>query len=60
VAVSRIEVPGSAADVASAVASWQGQVAVGGGRYSMGGQIGVKGNPPNLSLTPCTPRTDVA
>ena len=43
VAVSRIEVPGSAADVASAVASLRGQVAVGGGRYSMGGQIGVKG-----------------
>lgn len=43
VEVSRIDVPESTADVATAVASWRGQVAVGGGRYSMGGQIGVKG-----------------
>ena len=43
VEVSRIEVPGTAAEVAASVAAWKGQVAVGGGRYSMGGQIGVKG-----------------
>ncbi|WP_425259198.1 FAD-binding oxidoreductase [Rubrivivax sp. RP6-9] len=43
VEVSRIDVPESTAEVATAVASWRGQVAVGGGRYSMGGQIGVKG-----------------
>lgn len=42
VEVSRIDVPDSAADVATSVAAWPGQVAVGGGRYSMGGQIGVK------------------
>ena len=43
VEVSRIDVPNTVADVAAAVAGWKGQVAVGGGRYSMGGQIGVKG-----------------
>ena len=43
VEVSRIEVPDTTADIASALSSWKGHVAVGGGRYSMGGQIGVKG-----------------
>lgn len=43
VEVSRIDVPNSAAEVAASVATWSGQVAVGGGRYSMGGQIGIKG-----------------
>uniref|UniRef100_UPI0032B21525 FAD-binding protein n=1 Tax=uncultured Aquincola sp. TaxID=886556 RepID=UPI0032B21525 len=43
VEVARIEVVHSAADVAAAITRWPGQVAVGGGRYSMGGQIGVKG-----------------
>lgn len=43
VEVARIEVVHSAAEVAAAITRWPGQVAVGGGRYSMGGQIGVKG-----------------
>ena len=42
VEVARIEVPRSAADVAAAVTAWPGQVAVGGGRYSMGGQVAVR------------------
>ena len=43
VEVSRIDVPSTVAAVAASVSAWKGQVAVGGGRYSMGGQIGVKG-----------------
>jgi FAD/FMN-containing dehydrogenase len=43
VEVSRIHVAESSAGIAAEVAGWKGQVAVGGGRYSMGGQIGVKG-----------------
>ena len=43
VEVSRIDVPSSAAEVAASVKAWKGLVAVGGGRYSMGGQIGVRG-----------------
>lgn len=43
VEVSRIDVPNTVAEVAASVSAWEGQVAVGGGRYSMGGQIGVKG-----------------
>lgn len=42
VAVARIVVPRSVDDVVRALREWPGQVAVGGGRYSMGGQIGVK------------------
>jgi hypothetical protein len=38
VEVARIVVPRSTAEVAAAVTSWPGQVAVGGGRYSMGGR----------------------
>lgn len=41
--VARIDVPRSTADVISAVVSWPGKIAVGGGRYSMGGQIAVRG-----------------
>ena len=41
--VARIDVPRTVAEVAASIAAWEGQVAVGGGRYSMGGQIGVKG-----------------
>lgn len=43
VEVARIDVPDTAADVAAAITAWPGQIAVGGGRYSMGGQIGVSG-----------------
>jgi len=43
VKVAAIVVPSSGAEVVQAVQSWPGQIAVGGGRYSMGGQIGVEG-----------------
>jgi len=43
VSVARIELPRSANDVAKALAAWPGKVAVGGGRYSMGGQVAVAG-----------------
>jgi FAD/FMN-containing dehydrogenase len=43
VEVARISVPRSASEVAALVRSWPGRVAVGGGRYSMGGQIAVHG-----------------
>lgn len=41
--VARIEAPTSAAEVAACVRAWPGSVAVGGGRYSMGGQVAVRG-----------------
>lgn len=40
--VARIAVPRSASEVATWLMSWPGRVAVGGGRYSMGGQVAVK------------------
>lgn len=43
VEVARIETPRTAAEVAAALAAWPGQVAVGGGRYSMGGQVAIAG-----------------
>jgi len=43
VEVARVVVPRRTADVSAAVTSWPGQVAVGGGRYSMGGQVAVRG-----------------
>jgi len=43
VRVARIATPRSADDVARAIAAWPGRVAVGGGRYSMGGQVAVEG-----------------
>jgi FAD/FMN-containing dehydrogenase len=43
VEVARIEVPRSTAEVAVAVTAWPGQIGVGGGRYSMGGQVAVRG-----------------
>jgi FAD/FMN-containing dehydrogenase len=43
VEVARIAEPRSVAEVASHVKAWPGKVAVGGGRYSMGGQIAVQG-----------------
>lgn len=44
VRVARIATPRSADDVAKAIAAWPGRVAVGGGRYSMGGQVAVEGD----------------
>jgi len=43
VEVARIEAPRSTTEVAAAVKAWRGRIAVGGGRYSMGGQVAVKG-----------------
>lgn len=43
VRVARIATPRSADEVGKALASWPGRVAVGGGRYSMGGQVAVDG-----------------
>lgn len=43
VRVARIATPRSAAEVTKALAAWPGSVAVGGGRYSMGGQVAVEG-----------------
>lgn len=41
VEVARIEAPASARQVAALVRSWPGRIAVGGGRYSMGGQVAI-------------------
>ncbi|MBP7666816.1 MAG: FAD-binding oxidoreductase [Burkholderiaceae bacterium] len=43
VEVARVVAPRSTAEVKSAITSWPGQVAVGGGRFSMGGQVAVRG-----------------
>jgi FAD/FMN-containing dehydrogenase len=43
VEVARVEAPRQTADVATLIKSWPGRVAVGGGRYSMGGQVGIAG-----------------
>ena len=43
VEVARIETPASTADVVRALREWPGQVAIGGGRFSMGGQIAAAG-----------------
>ena len=43
VEVARIETPRSTEEVAAIVKAWPGQIAVGGGRYSMGGQVAVAG-----------------
>lgn len=43
VRVARVDTPRSAQDVARALRHWPGAVAVGGGRYSMGGQVAVSG-----------------
>lgn len=42
VQVARIETPHSTDEVAALVGAWSGQVAIGGGRYSMGGQVAVR------------------
>lgn len=43
VEVARIAVPRTAAEVSEYVRTWPGKVAVGGGRYSMGGHVAVRG-----------------
>ena len=43
VEVARVVTPRSTDEVTSAIATWPGQVAVGGGRFSMGGQVAVRG-----------------
>lgn len=43
VKVARMAKPTSSAEVAALVTAWPGKVAVGGGRYSMGGQAAVQG-----------------
>ncbi len=43
VQVAKVVVPATAPEVALAVRGWNGKVAVGGGRYSMGGQVAVRG-----------------
>lgn len=43
VEVARIEAPSTAEQVAALLHEWTGRVAVGGARYSMGGQIAVTG-----------------
>ena len=43
VEVARVVTPRSTDEVKAALASWPGEVAVGGGRYSMGGQVAVRG-----------------
>lgn len=41
--VARIDRPRSAFEVARSLTSWRGQVAIGGGRFSMGGQVAIEG-----------------
>jgi FAD/FMN-containing dehydrogenase len=41
--VARAVAPASTAEVAREVLGWPGKVAIGGGRYSMGGQVAIKG-----------------
>lgn len=43
VRVARIATPQHTAEVVAAITTWSGQVSVGGGRYSMGGQIAIEG-----------------
>jgi FAD/FMN-containing dehydrogenase len=41
VEVARVVTPANTAEVAAAVRAWPGKIAVGGGRYSMGGQVAI-------------------
>lgn len=43
VEVAKILRPLNSTEVADAVRGWPGQIAVGGGRYSMGGQVAIRG-----------------
>lgn len=42
VQVARIEAPRSTDEVSTLIRNWPGQVGIGGGRYSMGGQVAVQ------------------
>jgi FAD/FMN-containing dehydrogenase len=44
VRVARIERPRSVSEVVSTVRGWTGRISVGGGRYSMGGQVALPGS----------------
>ena len=43
VQVARVVAPATTAELAQAVRAWPGKIAVGGGRYSMGGQVAITG-----------------
>jgi FAD/FMN-containing dehydrogenase len=43
VEVAKAVAPASTQEAARAVREWQGKVAIGGGRYSMGGQVAIRG-----------------
>lgn len=43
VEVARVAAPVTTDEVAQAVRAWPGKIAVGGGRYSMGGQVAIRG-----------------
>ncbi len=43
VEVARVAAPRTTGEVAQAVRAWPGRIAVGGGRYSMGGQVAITG-----------------
>jgi FAD/FMN-containing dehydrogenase len=43
VEVARIEAPRTTAELSALVSAWPGQIAVGGARHSMGGQIAIRG-----------------
>jgi len=43
VEVARVAAPRTTEEVAQAVRAWSGRIAVGGGRYSMGGQVAITG-----------------
>lgn len=43
VEVARVAAPRTTGEVAQAVRAWSGRIAVGGGRYSMGGQVAITG-----------------
>lgn len=43
VEVARVATPRTTDDVVQALAAWPGQVCIGGGRFSMGGQVGLVG-----------------
>lgn len=43
VEVARVAVPATTQEVADEVRKWTGKIAIGGGRYSMGGQVAIAG-----------------
>jgi len=44
VSVARVATPASVQDVVDAVKGWPGPISIGGGRYSMGGQVALPGS----------------